>query len=91
MVFEASDQVLAEGYGKWNRVKEVIEYSKRMGYRKLGLAFCVALRHEAKTLQKMLEANGFEVISISCMAGGPSRNEVGFEKTIGLGKTVCNP
>ena len=90
-VFEASDKVLAEGYGKWCRVKEVIEYSKRMRYRKLGLAFCVALRNEAKALQKMLEANGFDVISISCMAGAPSRDEVGFEKIIGVGKTVCNP
>ena len=90
-VFEASDQVLAEGYGKWSRVKEVIEYSKKMGFRKLGLAFCVSLRTEAKVLQNILEANDFEVVSISCMAGAPSRDEVGFEKTIGLGKTVCNP
>jgi uncharacterized metal-binding protein len=72
-------------------VKEVIEYSKRMRYRKLGLAFCVALRNEAKALQNMLEANGFDVISISCMAGAPSRDEVGFEEISGLGKTMCNP
>jgi uncharacterized metal-binding protein len=90
-VFEASDKVLAEGYEKWCRVKEVIEYSKRMRYRKLGLAFCVALRSEAKTLQNMLEASGFDVISISCMAGSPNRNEVGFDRISGLGKTVCNP
>ncbi len=77
-VFEASDQVLAEGYGKWCRVKEVIEYSKRMRYRKLGLAFCVALRNEAKALQKMLEASGFEVISISCMAGCSKQGSSGI-------------
>lgn len=90
-VFEASDEVLAEGHEKWCRVKEVIEYSKRMRFRKLGLAFCVALRNEAKALQNMLEASGFDVISISCMAGGPSRDEVGFDRISGLGKTVCNP
>ena len=27
-VFEASDEVLANGYGRWCRVQEVIEYSK---------------------------------------------------------------
>jgi uncharacterized metal-binding protein len=90
-IFEASDEVLAEGYREWCRVKEVIEYSKKMGYHKLGLAFCVALRDEARTLQKILEENDFEVVSISCMAGGPSRDEVGFEKVGGVGKTVCNP
>jgi uncharacterized metal-binding protein len=90
-VFEASDDVLAEGYGKWCRVKEVVEYSKRMGYRKLGLAFCVALRNEARALQAILEANDFDVISISCMAGAPIRNQVGFEEISGVGKTLCNP
>jgi uncharacterized metal-binding protein len=90
-IFAASDEVLVEGYGKWCRVKEVIEYSKKMGYRKLGLAFCVALRHEARILQNMLEANGFDVISISCMAGAAIRNEVGFEEISGVGKTLCNP
>jgi uncharacterized metal-binding protein len=90
-VFEASDDVLAEGYGKWCRVKEVVEFSKRMGYRKLGLAFCVSLRNEARNLQNMLEANGFDVTSISCMAGAPIRNEVGFEEISGVGKTLCNP
>ena len=29
-VFEASDEVLREGYGKWCRVREVIQYSRRM-------------------------------------------------------------
>jgi uncharacterized metal-binding protein len=90
-VFEASDDVLAEGYGKWCRVKEVVEYSKRMGYRKLGLAFCVSLRQEARNLQNILEADGFDVVSISCMAGAPIRNEVGFEEISGVGKTLCNP
>jgi uncharacterized metal-binding protein len=90
-IFEASDDVLAEGYGKWCRVKEVVEYSKRMKYRKLGLAFCVALRNEARALQNILEASGFNVISVSCMAGAPIRDEVGFEEISGVGKTVCNP
>jgi uncharacterized metal-binding protein len=90
-IFEASDQVLAEGYGKWCRVKEVVEYSRKMGYRKLGLAFCVALHYEARTLQKLLEANGFDVVSVSCMAGAPIRSEVGFEEISGGAKTLCNP
>jgi uncharacterized metal-binding protein len=90
-VFEASDWLLKEGYGEWCRVREVIEYSKKMGYRKLGIAFCVAVRTEAKVLHGMLEANGFDVYSVSCMAGSPTRKEVGFENMIGLPSTVCNP
>ena len=90
-VFEVSDQVLREGYGKWCRVKEVIEYSRTMGHRKLGIAFCVALRREAKVLHGMLEENGFEVTSICCMAGSPNRSDVEFDPIAGLPSTLCNP
>jgi uncharacterized metal-binding protein len=90
-VFEVSDLVLREGYGKWCRVKEVMEYSRRMGYKRLGIAFCIALRREAKVLHSMLEESGFEVVSICCMAGGPIRSDVGFDLVTGLPKTLCNP
>ena len=89
--FEVSDQVLRKGYGKWSRVREVIEYSRSMGYNRLGIAFCIALRKEAKVLHNMLEESGFKVVSICCMAGSPIRSDVGFDLVSGLPKTLCNP
>ena len=32
------------GYCQWPRLKETVEFCKRMGYHKLGLAFCKGLR-----------------------------------------------
>jgi uncharacterized metal-binding protein len=86
---EVSDEVVNEGYGKWCRIKEVIEYCKKLKYKRLGLAFCIGLRDEAKILDDILVKNGFEVISISCMAGSPLRKEVNLEP--GRNKTICNP
>ncbi|HJX23333.1 MAG TPA: DUF1847 domain-containing protein [Candidatus Bathyarchaeia archaeon] len=75
---------------RWCRVQEVIAYARIMGYRKLGLAFCTGLMDEAKTLHKILEENGFVVISVNCMTGTVDRRELGVK-----GKSefpwVCNP
>jgi uncharacterized metal-binding protein len=95
-VNQACDEVLNKqgdqiGNYTWCRVKEVIEYSKEMGYKKLGLGFCVGLKDEARVLTNVLENNGFEVVSVACMSGAPTRDEVGFEKYPYAGNVICNP
>ncbi|HIY01553.1 MAG TPA: DUF1847 domain-containing protein [Candidatus Blautia faecipullorum] len=37
----------AEGYGQWPRLKETIEFCKKMNYKKIGIAFCKGLHKEA--------------------------------------------
>lgn len=32
-----------EGYGRLTRVEETIEFAKRMGFKKIGIATCVGL------------------------------------------------
>ena len=49
------------GYCQWPRLKETVEFCKRMGYHKLGLAFCKGLRKEARIVADLLRAQGFEV------------------------------
>src|SRR4030067_2628904 len=75
----------------WCRIKELIEYSKEMGYKRLGLAFCFGMKDEARVLDDILEKNGFEVVSVGCMSGAPTRDEVGFEKRPFESITLCNP
>ena len=59
----------SDGYRKWPRVQETILFAKRMGYHKIGIATCVALIRESRTLAKMLRANGFEVFGVGCKTG----------------------
>ncbi len=40
-----------------SRVDELIEFSQRMGYKRLGMAFCGGLTHEASILSEILEKN----------------------------------
>ena len=77
------------------RVEELIEFSKRMGYKKLGMAFCGGLTHEASILSEILEKHGFEVIAASCKVGGIPKERIGVkdEEKIRIGEfePMCNP
>ena len=77
------------------RVEEIIEFSKKMGYQKIGVAFCGGLFSEANTFVRILEKHGFEVLSACCKVGGVPKEFLGLkdrEKVrIGPYETMCNP
>jgi uncharacterized metal-binding protein len=78
------------------RVEEVAQFAKKMGYRKLGIAFCRGLRQEAKTLTKILENRGFDVVSVCCKAGAIPKERIGIaeeQKIAGPGswESMCSP
>jgi uncharacterized metal-binding protein len=77
-------------------VVETIQFAKKMGYKKLGLAFCTGLSNEAKILTEILEINGFEVISARCKMGSVPKERIGIkpeQKIYGPNsrETMCNP
>ena len=76
-------------------MEELIEFSQRMGYKRLGLAFCGGLTHEAAILAEILEKHGFEIVSVSCKVGGVSKERIGVkdEEKIRIGEfeSMCNP
>ncbi len=91
--------VEAEGYIKWPRLKDTVEYAKRMGYKKLGIAFCVGLIKEAERVAEILEKYGFNVVGVCCKTGSLKKTEIGIpdEYTMKsktgytIGWITCNP
>lgn len=77
------------------RLLEIIEFAGRMGYRKLGLVFCIGLRKEAKVVEGLLAANGFDVVSCLCKLGAVPKEEIGLTQEqkirVGCAETMCNP
>lgn len=65
-----ASELEALGYCQWPRLKETILLCQKMGYTRIGLAFCRGLRKEAKTVDELLRRAGFEVISVICKTGG---------------------
>ena len=89
---QVAASVESDGYKKWPRVRETIVFAKRMGYRKLGIATCVALIRESRTLAKMLRANGFEVYGVACKAGALQKADLDIPpEHRGPGPVACNP
>jgi uncharacterized metal-binding protein len=90
-----SAQIEATGYTRWNRVEETIELANRMGYKRVGLAFCLGLREEARILNRILVANGLDVVSVACKNGSIPKEELGLadaEKVRpGTYEAMCNP
>lgn len=91
--------VEAQGYVRWPRLKDTIEYAKGMDYKKLGIASCVGLQKEAEVTAEILEKYGFEVCSVCCKTGAIRKVDVGVpEEFTMLSKTgypigfvTCNP
>ncbi len=78
-----------------NRVELTMEYARNRGYNRLGLAFCVGLSYEAELLSNIFINEGFDVISVSCMCGSLSSDDVGLpeeDKIVsGSRQPMCNP
>jgi uncharacterized metal-binding protein len=91
----AAALVEAQGYMKWTRVEDTIEFARLMGFTKLGIACCVGLKREGAILENILRKNGFEVSSAICKAGGEPKEKVGVsdqEKVHpGQFEAMCNP
>ncbi|MBU1343028.1 MAG: DUF1847 domain-containing protein [Proteobacteria bacterium] len=77
------------------RIVETCEFALKMGYKRLGLAFCLGLSKEAKIVEEILTGYGFEVVSICCKAGNTSKESIGIsddEKIYkGTDEAMCNP
>ena len=91
-VMAAAADVELTGYCKWPRVREVMEFAKRMGYTKIGIATCVGLLNESRMLAKLLRSHGFEVFGMGCKAGTVPKTDVGIDpKNCAVGCNMCNP
>ena len=88
----AAAEVEAEFYCQITRIEEIMEFSRKIGAKKLGIATCIGLMKEARTAAKIFRHNGFEVVGLSCKAGVQKKVDVGIDpKCNALGENMCNP
>ena len=78
------------------RIEETVEFARKCGYTRIGIAFCVGLREEARMVASIFENKGFEVVSVNCKVGRVPKEEIGLEgreKIMGpdLMEPMCNP
>jgi uncharacterized metal-binding protein len=85
----------AAGYCKATRVEEIMDFARRMGWTRLGIAHCVGLMQEAKAARDIFIAGGFEVFTVCCKAGSIDKESVGIrdEEKVRPGQyeAMCSP
>jgi len=83
------------GYCRSTRVEEIMDFARRIGATKLGIAHCVGLVAEAKIASEIFLANGFAVEGICCKVGSIEKAKVGIkdEEKVHPGQfeALCNP
>ncbi len=94
-ISQESARVEAEGYCKWTRVEEIVEFARKMGFRKLGIANCISFEDHACVLSQILESHGFEVVSVACKNDNIPKEELGLDDAEkirpGQFEPLCNP
>jgi uncharacterized metal-binding protein len=97
---EAYDEKSARGQGKIipvrPRIREIAEFAKKIGAKKIGMAFCSGLSDEASKAHAILEAHDLEVISVICSCGGIDKEDVGIPAEYKIRspekfEATCNP
>ncbi|MEA4891041.1 MAG: DUF1847 domain-containing protein [Peptococcaceae bacterium] len=78
-----------------SRIQEIIEFCRRQGYHRIGLAFCSGLRNEARVVTEILESHGLEVVSVLCKVGRRPKERLGLADSEkirpGTFEPMCNP
>lgn len=67
----------AVGYCKATRIEEIMDFARRMGWSRLGIAHCIGLMKEARIAREIFLANGFDVFSACCKVGSIDKERVG--------------
>ena len=83
------------GYCRSTRVEEIMDFARRIGASKLGIAHCVGLMQEARAARDIFVAGGFEVYSVCCKAGSIDKERIGVKDAEkvhpGQFEPMCSP
>lgn len=86
-----ASELEARYYMRLTRLEEIIKYAQELGFKRLGLAFCVGLAREAEVVAGILAKN-FQVYSVCCKAGGINKDDLSVSHVIeGRFESICNP
>lgn len=91
-VMVAAAEVECEHYCQYTRVEEIMAFAEKLGAKKIGIATCVGLLKESRTLASILRSHGFEVYGAACKVGAVPKVDVGIPKECcKIGINMCNP
>ena len=91
-IYKASGKVVSNGYRRWPRIQEAVEFAKELGLSKIGFASCIALVQELRMTIELFHGAGFDTVSAICQIGKvpPEARGVKVDSKESKG-LYCNP
>lgn len=90
-LLKTSATVESKYYMQKTRIEEIILFSQMMGYKRIGLAFCIGLEKEASVIQSIFRKH-FKVDSACCKICGIDKADFDLEKIDkNRNESMCNP
>ena len=92
-LMEAAAYVEGTFYSNITRLQETAEFARAMGYKKLGMAFCIGLNAEARYIARYYTQQGFTFYSVCCKNCSVAKKELGLKqvKPELAHEAMCNP
>jgi uncharacterized metal-binding protein len=87
-MLEAATDIAWESERRLCRLAELVYFALEMGYRRIGIAYCVDLEEPSAILANVL-GRFFEVVPVCCKVGGVVENV--SNQATGLPPVACNP
>jgi len=88
---KAASIIEAEHYCRKTRLEEAVELVRMMGFKRVGLAFCIGLSKEAEEICTILESVVPEVVSVCCKCGGVPKTKFKLPQIREGFEAICNP
>lgn len=92
-LMQAAAYVEGTFYSNITRLQETAEFAKAMGYKRLGMAFCIGLNAEARYIARFFTNAGFTFYSVCCKNCSVAKKELGLKqvKPELEHEAMCNP
>lgn len=91
----AASRTAAAGYMQRTRIEDIIDFAKRMGVKKLGIAHCNGLFSEARIAADIFSKHDFVIYSVCCKVGSIPKEKIGLKKHEkghpNCFEALCNP
>lgn len=89
-ILKVAADVEALFYKEVCRIDETMEFARRMGFREIGIAFCLGVAEEARILGEIFSRE-FNLHSVCCKVGSIKKTVFGMSERPWIGKYSCNP
>lgn len=91
-VMQAAAATESRNYLKMTRLEESLFFVQQMGFKKIGITFCIGLANEAKFCAEYFKNAGIEVDSVCCKNCSVDKDLLELEKIKpGSREAMCNP